>query len=227
MSTVLKRSLPVAAAIVAAAVCARLGYWQLQRGDQRAEEVERTRLAEAQQPMPWGGEATDPRLPRRYAVTGEWLREGQILLDNRLRDDAVGYDVVAALALADGRALPVIRGWIAHGAVVDGRPPASAGRAAITVRLLPPTTRYFELSGATVAGAVWQNFDRARYERLLGRPLAPFIAYEVDGAAGLLPNLPSRGMTPSQHYVYAGQWFLFAALAIGLCAYFQFRGRKR
>lgn len=202
----------------------RLGFWQLGRG--------RTKVALAQQQASldrvtagaWHGEVGPQAWQRRFVVRGQWVPQGQILLDNRIHDGKAGYYVLAPLRLDDGRLLTVFRGWLARAA--GGLPalaPLPTGEIQLLVRLAPPEQHFVQLAPDAAGGVVWQNLDWARYRALVRQPLIDAVAYQQDGDDGLVHDWPAADIGADRHFAYAGQWFLFAATALVLFFYFHLK----
>ncbi|MCK9792510.1 SURF1 family protein [Isoptericola sp. 4D.3] len=119
--------------LLAAAVCGRLGVWQLDRAYLRAELAAQQEAAEQ---AARGPEALGDLLPPQTSfpgelvgteawVTGEYETEGQMLVAGRSLDGRTGYLVLTPLRVVDdgtGGAsweslsgppvLPVVRGWV-------------------------------------------------------------------------------------------------------------------
>lgn len=131
--------------LLAAAVCARLGVWQLDRAHERGDLADRQAAAEAQSQGPEGlGALLEPQstfpgdlVGRQAWVEGEYVPGTQMLVEGRAHDGAQGFLVLTALRVSDdgtGGAswaelsgppvLPVVRGWVA--ATADGAEPEVA-----------------------------------------------------------------------------------------------------
>src|SRR5512132_939503 len=95
------------AVLTAAAVAlfVTAGNWQRERMLAKQELRERYDAASAAQPVPMPDPGADwtPLRYRQVVAHGEFDANLQILVDNRVHDGHVGYDVVAPLALDDGR----------------------------------------------------------------------------------------------------------------------------
>lgn len=119
--------------LLAAAACARLGVWQLDRAYERAQLAAQQEAAEAQAAGPAGvGELLAPQtsfpgelVGREVWAAGTYEAEGQMLVTGRALDGRTGYLVLTPLRVSDdgtGGAswaslsgppvLPVVRGWV-------------------------------------------------------------------------------------------------------------------
>ncbi len=120
--------------LLAAAACARLGVWQLDRAYERAQLAAQQEAAEARASGPSGlGELLPPQtgfpgelVGREVWVSGTYEAEGQMLVTGRALDGRTGYLVLTPLrvsddgtsgeswaALSGAPVLPVVRGWVA------------------------------------------------------------------------------------------------------------------
>jgi cytochrome oxidase assembly protein ShyY1 len=120
--------------LLAAAVCARLGVWQLDRAYERANLAAQQEAAEAAAAGPAGlGEVLAPQsefpgelVGREVWVTGTYEPEGQQFVTGRALDGRTGYLVLTPLRVSDdgtggasweglsgAPVLPVVRGWVA------------------------------------------------------------------------------------------------------------------
>jgi cytochrome oxidase assembly protein ShyY1 len=128
--------------LLAAAVCARLGVWQLDRAHERGDLADRQAAAGArsQGPESLGAllapQSTFPGdlVGRQAWVEGEYVPSTQMLVEGRAHDGEPGFLVLTALRVSDdgtGGAswaelsgppvLPVVRGWVP--ATADGSEP--------------------------------------------------------------------------------------------------------
>ncbi|MGH3586058.1 MAG: SURF1 family protein [Pseudonocardia sp.] len=119
--------------LLAAAACARLGVWQLDRAYERAELAAQQEAAEA---VAHGPEALGDLLPPQTSfpgelvgqetwVTGTYETEGQMLVAGRSLEGRTGYLVLTPLRVTDDGSggeswaslsgppvIPVVRGWV-------------------------------------------------------------------------------------------------------------------
>jgi surfeit locus 1 family protein len=224
----LRRSplVPTVATILAVTVFVSAGNWQRGRMAQKEALLARYEAAAREAPsgLPANGASVDDLRYRRVEVAGRFDADRQILIDNRVHDGRAGYHVVAPLLLDDGRAVLVNRGWIAAGATraeVPASPPPT-GRVVVRGRLALPAEA-LRLGGEAPSGVVWPHLDPARFAAATGLAVSPVVVEQsADGAPadGLVRDWPRPDFGIDKHRIYMGQWYLFAALALGLWAWF-------
>lgn len=221
------------AALLAAALTARLGLWQLDRARQKTElaaQIEgRGRLA----PLPaaeLAGEASAAAAQhfRRTALQGEWLAQHTVFLDNRQQSGRAGFIAVTPLRLDDGTAVLVQRGWAPRQFNDRQALPSlalPAGTVQLVARIAPPPSKLFEFDGVE-SGPIRQNLDLAAYARETGLRLRPLSLQQLEPAGapapdGLWRQWPLPTVDVGKHHGYAFQWFALSALIAGLYVWFQ------
>ena len=239
------RSLVVlVAAVLAASATARLGWWQLDRAQQKLDLQARITARGNLAPLPQGdlprSEATAAdQHYRPVQLRGRWLQQHTLYLDNRQMNARQGFFVVTPLLLAPGDAVLVQRGWMPRDFNDRARLqplPDQPGEVLVTGRLAPPPSKLLDLAGAE-QGPIRQNLDVVAFSRELGvalRPLSvqqtqPVALLPADGQAStaaaddrLLRAWPAVAVDVGKHHGYAFQWFSLSALVIGLTLWFQF-----
>lgn len=222
----------LAAAVIAAAVTARLGVWQLSRAAEKEALQASLDSRGAASPLAAADLARSAdeaaaQHHRRITLEGRWIGGRTIYLDNRPMDGRAGFYVVTPLALADGDAVLVQRGWVPRDAADRSRVPQVAtpeGMVRIEGRIAPPPSRLFEL-GAEQQGAIRQNLDLDAFGRESGLRLRPLSVQQTEApgapADGLLRRWPAPAVDVHKHYGYAFQWFALASLISGLYVWFQ------
>ncbi|WP_309709341.1 SURF1 family protein [Pseudolysinimonas sp.] len=217
----------VALTVVFAVVCGLLSWWQWSRRVDAVDEIARIETNYDALPAP-----LDDLLPdldsadestewRPVVITGEYLPEEQLLVRNRPRNSAAGFEVLVPLRLDDGTVFVVDRGWVPAGATPEAPesvPAAPEGEVTVVVRLKPGEP---EIPG------------RGAPEGQLATVRLPDVAALVDaptytGMYGLLVSedpapvespLPALRPTEDEgpHLSYALQWIMFGILAfVGL-----------
>jgi cytochrome oxidase assembly protein ShyY1 len=214
----------IAAALAVAAGCVALGFWQLDRFDQKRARSDLVHANVAAAPV-----APDALLVvgRPLAARQEWRRveargrydeSHQVLVRNRPMEGSTGYYVLTPLVTNDGPALLVNRGWVPIGATARTRPevpPAPTGQVSVIarVRLSEPSDH----KGTPLSGQV---------RRIDVPAIAATMPYDVYGGYGeLVEQRPAPDTTPTAlpepdpglgpHLAYAFQWWVFAAIAVG------------
>ena len=215
------------AALACTALAGRLGFWQL---DRAAQMVAMHQALEARASLPAIGAAGLARTPetatqqqyRAVSVTGQWLPERTVFLDNRQMGGKVGFYVVTPLLL-DGQAGAVLvqRGWVARHFDERSALPvvvSAPGQVAVVGSIAPSPSRLFEFAGAA-SGPIRQNLDLEAFSHETGLPLLPLtiLQRETPGTPsdGLMRDWPLPASDVQKHYGYAFQWF---AIAIGIAA---------
>ena len=206
-----------------------LGRWQLGRAaykEQLAASIE----ARAQQP------ALDNRallrsdqlaadVHRRVALTGQWLPERTVYLDNQPMQGRPGFWVITPLRLeGSDRVILVQRGWIARDfqdrtrlAPVE----TPAGPVTVAGRMALAPGKLYEFQGEA-GGRIRQNLDLAEFRTETGLDLLGAVAIQTGPASeGLLRQWDAPDLGIDKHRGYAFQWFGLCALLLGLYAWFQ------
>ncbi|PHM19736.1 MAG: transmembrane cytochrome oxidase [Curvibacter sp. PD_MW3] len=216
-------------ALLAVAVTASLGRWQLSRAATK-EALQASMEARLAEPVLDGatlrGEvAADALLHRRMVARGQWLAERTVFLDNRQMNGRVGFFVVTPLRLEGSDvAVLVQRGWVPRNFEDRSRVPVvetPTGLVTVVGRIVPPPGKLYEL-GAAEVGPIRQNLDLAQFRNETGLPLAAVSIQQTDAAAdGLARDWPPGNTGVDKHYGYAFQWFGLCALIAVLYVWFQ------
>jgi cytochrome oxidase assembly protein ShyY1 len=222
----------LALVLVAAAVMARLGEWQLGRAREQGER-DRLREAAARPVVPvtsllpartvFPAAAAD----RRVTAQGRWDAARQVLVPGRSLDGTTGFWVLTPLRLPDGSAVPVVRGWTADPG--DARAAGAADPAAlpagdVTVQgVLEPSEPADGLRPGDVSGMPAGQVPLVSAPLLVQRwPYPLLTGYVVQTAstpapaatagARLRPVPPPapRAGVAWQNLSYALQWWLFS-----------------
>lgn len=208
-------------ALVAALVCARLGFWQLDRLEQRRQlnAAVAERLDAAAIELPDVPQDTSGLLFRTVELGGQYDVARSIVLRGRAHAGAPGVHVLTPLRLPGGNAVLVNRGWVpsADAATVDldALPPPASGR--VRGLALP-----FPADGEAVVEEAafrltWTRLDLAALQRQFPYRLASFYvqALPADSDAAAMPRpLPAPTLDEGPHFGYAIQWFAFATIAL-------------
>ena len=211
------------ATLAGVALAARLGVWQLDRADQKIA-LQTSLEARSREPaLDAASLARSPRAAeaqhhRRVGLSGRWLAERTVFLDNRQMDGKVGFFVVTPLALTPGSGVVLVqRGWVPRHFTSRTELPALAtpgGIVAVDGIVAPAPSRLFEFAEAA-SGPIRQNLDIASFAHDTGLDLLPLSVLQLDApgapADGLLRHWPAPAADVQKHYGYAFQWFALAA----------------
>ena len=209
--------------LVTLPVLLSLGFWQLDRAEQKQERQQRQDRIGAAPPVPLT-RAGGASLPdgRRLLLRGHYLGGYNWLLDNRQRQGRVGYEVITPFELEDGALVLVNRGWVSAGADRQERPdpPAPAGKQTLFGQLLSHTEHPLLEEVEVADGWPIRRVTLAPESMAgqLGRPvLARYVRLDDTSPGALNADWPNTETPAAKHLGYAVQWFAMAlALVIWL-----------
>lgn len=200
-------------------VLVSLGFWQLSRAEEKQTIQQSWEHQQALPPEPlehWSaGQAN-----RRVVVSGEFDDRAEWLLENRILDGRLGYEVVMPLRTASGLLL-VNRGWVAAGEYRADNPVIDTprGELRLTGTLKTPSdSRFIEQSDTGAVSWPYRllELDTALMSAQLGEPLdTRVLLLDADSPAALTVNWLPVNMSAAKHQGYAVQWFAMA-LALSL-----------
>lgn len=219
--------------LITAAVCVRLGVWQVSRLKERRALNAVLAARMAQVPVDLDGPLPDSMAWRRATAHGLYDFNHQIVLTNRTQQGLPGVWVVTPLRLPSGRVVLVERGWFyapdgqsmnvqhqlepqeasVQGMVVDAPSPSLGSATWPKDTVWPKAMRTLDLGYLTFAYAPVTAV--LRRERL---------ALPSSGEFQAIP-LPTLDNGP--HLSYAIQWFSFATIALVGGAMWLVRTRPR
>lgn len=210
-----------------------LGLWQLQREQEKRETQISYDIKATQAPVPMAQvdwQAADDIAWMRIEAAGRYDNTRQFLLDNRINQSRVGYEVITPMRTDNGLLL-VNRGWIAQGVNRQTLPEIRVpdGNLSIQGTVYVPSGDIMVLGEEEPAGnnpwpRVIQRLDVAQMSTLLGEPVLPYSVRLEPGAPGLtLINWQPVTLSPETHRAYAVQWFFMAVVLVILYLVFSFR----
>lgn len=231
--------------LLGAAVCIRLGIWQLDRLAQRRAFNAHYLEMRAAEPLRLNG---NPGLDlmqmeyRRVELTGVYDFENQVALRNQYHTlpggvEQYGYHLLTPLRFPDGSGVLVDRGWIP----ADGNDSPSAWRkydlaGTVTLRGMIRLGQSRpalggvpdpELAEGQSRLEFWNIANVERIRRQIPYPLLDVYIQldpEPERTSPPYPYQPAYEISEGPHLGYAGQWFTFAAI---LLAGYPFFLRKR
>lgn len=221
-------------AVVMAAICIRLGIWQVGRlAERRAQNAALAAQLDAP-PVRWQDALRDSASARfrRVQLTGRYDYSRELVLTSRGMHGAPGVHVLTPLIVDSGPPILVNRGWAyaADGMSADLRKWHEGDSASVDgyVDAFVPVRGM--VSTVTQPRGV-RYLERDSIEAHLGERIAPFLVVQRLGAvqSDTLDHLIRVELPPldeGSHESYAIQWFAFAAIALGGAGVVASRGRR-
>lgn len=229
----LRGALGAAFILAMCALCVRLGFWQLDRLEQRRARNAVVLAGMRQAPRPadaaliaeMTGDAA--RLVyRRVVARGRYLPESGFVLRGRVENGGPGVHLATPLLLeGEGAVLLVNRGWAPapDGATPPQLPAPPAGVVTVEgiLQQVPVTQDRGGRSVSARGDTTYRRLDLAVVRARLGRPVLPMylqVLGDTGAAARAARTLPVAVPPPpldeGSHLGYAIQWFSFALIGI-------------
>lgn len=214
--------------LVGAAVCVRLGIWQLDRLEQRRafnHQVETMRAAPLLDLNSGVPENITSMEWRPVKVSGKYDFENQVALRNQYNNSLYGFHLITPL-LFEGGAVLVDRGWIpaeSDSFAQDWRVYDEPSQVTVTgqIRLGQGKPAFGGVADALpmdgIRLEVWNNFDVEKMSGQLPYPiLRVFVQPDVEPGDDVppIPSQPEIELTEGPHFGYALQWFTFATILL-------------
>lgn len=224
--------------LLGAAVCVRLGIWQLDRLDQRRAFNNQVMSMRALPPLDLNAEEVSDLAAMEYRAVvarGTYDYENQIALRNFYHEGKYGYHLLTPLRLDDSRAVLVDRGWIPS----EGNDAPSAWRRydeAAPVQVCRGTCQTVEgvirlgvkkvpfgakpdptLAPGQTRLEFWNFVDIERLAAQIPYPILPVYIQpnpDPNDNEPPIPQQPIIELTEGPHFGYALQWFAFAAILV-------------
>lgn len=232
----------LALAVLGLALC----YWQLGRAQEKSRMTElrqarsevlilgeapgQTAGQTAGRSIRFSGEQSADSLDQqRVLLSGKWLLDKTIFLDNRAFEGRAGVHVLTPLLLSDQSMIWVNRGWMEKPpGITKGLSapvaPAAQNLSAVTLSSVMKRIELTTDPSQLRQGAVWQNFDWQASRQWLTSPVWPVIAWQADdNGDGLVRKIPEVTSDVPKHLGYAAQWFLLTLVAL----FFAWRMRRK
>ena len=214
-----------------------LGFWQLQRADEKRTLQQSLELEQAKAPVPILS-LQNPQfskvLPmsfnyRQVIASGHFLRDYYWLLENKTVNGRIGFEVVMPYVIASEGLLEqsaytivlVNRGWVQGGGHRGELPQlvTPSGPVEIVGQVALPSTNVLH-AGAEVE-AQWPKrvlgvqpeafIEALKQEDARWQTVLPFVLYLSEHSTGVLtPNWTPVVMPAYKHVGYAVQWFSMA-----------------
>lgn len=199
-----------------------LGFWQLQRLDERKQLNTEVRAAIEAEPVALEDVLDgDPADHSPVLVRGTYEPTASLLIANRTHESQAGYWLVTAVRLEDGRRVMVSRGWVPRSWVAgnDNRPLDTPEGDIEILGRINASVGGGRIGEATESGLVEiTRLDLDRVEEVLAIDDLGTVWVQLVEQAPPLGDLPipvaPPGLDEGPHLSYAFQWFFFSASTI-------------
>jgi surfeit locus 1 family protein len=217
------RPIPTLTALVLLPILLSLGFWQLDRAEQKREMLRQYQLQQGESVLNLNKHAVEQEFYpyQRVEVTGKFDSKRQFLLDNKVYQGRAGYQVITPLLLPDNKAAVLVnRGWLPQTESRQELPaiPTPAESLNIVGQLKLDVGKGFRLGESGIHDDAWprvvQWLDIEQIEKSLGYKVQHFVILQnPDSPAGFVRDWYIKKISPEKNTSYAVQWF---ALALAL-----------
>lgn len=213
-------------------VLVSFGFWQLEREQQKIQLQTRYDERASAEPVNITGLDWNNNDLGWIPITaiGHFDSEHQFMLDNRILDSKVGYEIITPFVTDTGTIL-INRGWIAQGQGRADIPELSVPESVMEImgHIYVPDGEMFVLGSEPQDDNTWprliQKVDVQQMGISLGvADIKPHVIRLVEESNGVLQtNWAAINMRPETHRAYAIQWFVMATVLLVLYIMFSFR----
>lgn len=207
-------------AIVFISLFVRLGFWQIQRANEKTQMIVAQKTQEKQKPVQWTKKQKLPLQYERIVLKGNYLSQ-VFLLDNQHHQHQFGYDVLSPIELSDGSVIMVDRGWVPGEMTRRVFPNIQTPKGLVKMQ----GSAYFPSKNQWVLGPVLEGkankmiilerVDEQLISQILQKTVSPFIIrLDKQDTNGFVREWETVSMPPQRHLAYALQWFVMALVVL-------------
>ena len=211
----------------------KLGLWQYSKAEQKQALQAQYDASALHQAEALPADLTHPEALRykQIKITGEYVKQYQILLDNQVEGETAGYHVITPLKI-DGKDEMVLidRGWIAASDNHADLPQIDVPEGAQQVlgQIWVPSKKFYTLSPQPATDGhwqvLWQNMDMDAYTKAVPLKVLPIVLrMSPENQGGFVRNWIRPDDRIATHLGYAYQWFGFAFTAFAIYIFVGFR----
>jgi len=220
--------IPFVATVLVVALGIQLGNWQERRAAQKLSLQAKLKQGEQAPPLVLDGTPVAAQTVefRRVSLTGAFVRNWPIYLDNRPYQGRAGFYLLMPFKMAgSGMHVLVERGWLPRDPQVRDKLPAYAtpdGTVTLEGVVRLNAGHVLELGSAPPLqpNAIVQNADPLQLARDSGLTMQAFVVEQTAPARPsgddlrLVRDWPAPTLGVEKHQGYAFQWYALAAMAV-------------
>lgn len=215
---------PLIVGVLGCAILISLGMWQLRRLDWKEDMIAQIQQGIEAAPVPLPA-AVDPSMKYLPVMVSGTTTGQEIDVLSGTRESGGGYQVVSGFVTDDGRRILLDRGFVDQDHKRDPRPPA---RLDVAGNLHWPQEAGSATPKPNLTENVWFARDVPAMAAELGTEPILVVAAETRGdTQGVAPIPLAVEGIPNNHLGYAVQWFMFAAVWVGMTVALIWRIRQR
>jgi surfeit locus 1 family protein len=228
---------PLVATVLVVALGIALGNWQQRRAVEKTALAARLAQGNAAAPLVLGAAPLAPAAVewRRVRVTGSFLRDWPLYLDNRPYQGRAGFYLLMPFNIAGTSTYVLVeRGWLPRNmAQRDKLPDYATPTGIVTLEGIARlgAGHVMQLGGAAPLKphAIVQNAEVGQVASDFGLSMQPFIVEQTAAAtpggddAAMVRDWPAPSLGVEKHRGYAFQWYALALMAV---LFFIFNGYK-
>jgi surfeit locus 1 family protein len=219
------RMIPFVATVLLVALGISLGQWQERRAATKIALQQKMTARAADPALAIGAAplAAGPLEYRHVTVTGRFVKQWPVFLDNRPQQGRAGFYLVMPFRVADSDMYVLVaRGWLPrNNAEAKLLPPFATPDGTVTIEGIVKGSlgRVMQLgTAAPVApNAILQNVEVGQVAQASGLKLQPFFIEQTGPAAPgemLVRDWPAPSLGVERHQGYAFQWYALATMAL-------------
>jgi len=216
---------PTIATLVLLPILIALGFWQLDRAQEKREIQQRFERRTHEAPLVLGASLIDSPKALHYrqaTARGVYDAKHQLLIDNKVHQGRVGYDVLSPLRIQGTDTWVLVnRGWVAQGSSRHDLPalPVPQGTVEVHGLLEVPDGKPLFVGGDYREGSGWPAvalwLDLTRYAKQTGYRLQPMELLQDPKDPGDYPrDWQIVTLPPEKSVSYAVQWFTMAGALV-------------
>jgi surfeit locus 1 family protein len=197
-----------------------LGFWQLERADEKKQMLTEQASLAQKVAIPWVEGLALPKQYQRISVMGHYL-DTIFFLDNQHHQHQFGYHVIVPLLMDSGQVLLIDRGWVAGDPGRQYLPDITnpKGLVHLTGSAYYPSGKNWVLGQflekKSTNKSIIEQVDSKLISQFLHKSVYAFIMrIDNDGSQDFVREWPVVAMPPERHYAYAVQWFAIASVVL-------------